>query len=236
MIRFHVSVHDVMPETLDHVERIVDELDAAGHAPATLLVVPGRNWTDSDLERLRRYAHRGHPLAGHGWTHTVPAIRNLYHLAHSLLISRRAAEHLALDRLGIEALVSRCRRWFERHDLPAPDLYVPPAWALGPVSARQLQGTGFRYIETLSGLHDTRSGRIRRLPLLGFEADTRIRAVLLRRFNAVNRWLAETRTGAARLAIHPRDPGLCLGDDLRGLIRDARDTVKLDELMAPLVA
>ncbi|MEM9208071.1 MAG: polysaccharide deacetylase family protein, partial [Pseudomonadota bacterium] len=204
MKRYLVSVHDVMPETLDRVDGLIEELERHGWPPATLLVVPGRGWQDDGVARLRDYADRGYELAGHGWTHSVPTIRNLRHRLHSVLISRRAAEHCALDALGVETLMRRCRQWFDARSLPAPSLYVPPAWALGPVSPRRLTGAGFRYLETLSGIHDFMTGRTARLPVLGFEADTAFRAAFLRLSNASALRFAP-RASAIRLAIHPND-------------------------------
>ncbi len=232
MIRYLVSVHDVMPETLGRVERILAELEQHGWPPATLLVVPGRDWGDDDLERLRGYAERGHELAGHGWTHSVPRIRNLRHRLHSVLISRRAAEHYALDALGVETLMRRCRQWFDAQSLPAPTLYVPPAWALGPAKATGLTNTGFRYLETLSGIHDFHTGRTARLPVLGYEADTAFRAAFLRLSNASALRLG-ARRGAVRLAIHPDDLELRLAQDLRAVIREKPSTTEISRLRAP---
>lgn len=230
-MRYLASVHDVMPETLDRVDRILAELDQHGWPPATLLVVPGRDWTDDSLARLHGYADRGHELAGHGWTHSVPRIRNLRHRVHSVLISRRAAEHYSLDALGVETLMRRCRQWFDVQGLPAPSLYVPPAWALGPGSASRLSGVGFRYLETLSGIYDFKTGRVARLPVLGYEADTRLRASLLRWSNTSALRLGRAR-GAVRLAIHPSDLQLKLADDLLAVIRQSPATAEISELKA----
>ena len=230
-MRYLASVHDVMPETLDRVDRILAELDQHGWPPATLLVVPGRDWADDSLARLHDYADRGHALAGHGWTHSVPRLRNLRHRVHSALISRRAAEHYSLDGLGVETLMRRCRQWFDVQGLPAPSLYVPPAWALGPVSASRLAGVGFRYVETLSGIHDFKTGRVARLPVLGYEADTRLRALLLRGSNASALGLGRVR-GAVRLAIHPYELELKLADDLLAVIRQSPATAEISELRA----
>ncbi len=231
MTRYLVSVHDVMPESLGRVDRILGELEQNGWPPATLLVVPGRDWSAEQLQRLRGYAERGYELAGHGWTHTVPRIRNLRHRLHSLLISRRAAEHYALDALGVETLMRRCRQWFDAQGLPAPWLYVPPAWALGPASAARLGNTGFRYLETLSGIYDLHSGRTARLPVLGFEADTALRAAFLRLSNASAVKLGERR-GAVRLAIHPYDLELRLANDLLTVIRQEPAATEISELKA----
>src|SRR5699024_9738551 len=119
--------------------------------PVTLLIVPGRDWQKPDLARLRAWIDDGHRLAGHGWHHRARRIEGLKHRVHSLLVSRGCAEHLALDRNGIVDLIARNRHWFSDHDLPAPELYVPPAWALGPVRAADLETTGFTRVETISG-------------------------------------------------------------------------------------
>jgi len=207
------SVHDVVPETLPLAERIVDRLEGAGHGPVLLLVVPGRAWGAPDLARLANLAQRGHPLAGHGWCHAISGYRNAYHRIHSALISRNAAEHLSLAPQEIVQLIRDCRQWFEDRDLPAPQTYVPPAWAMGPVPRRQLSGLGFRYFEYMTGIYDSEDQRMRRLPLLGFEADTAVRALALHCSNAINSWLARG-VGRARLAIHPYDEELLLASSL----------------------
>ena len=208
-----VSVHDVMPETLGKVVDIVRTLEEGGHGPATLLVVPGRAWQAAHLDTLRRFVAAGHTLAGHGWRHQIRGYRSLSHRLHGLLISRNVAEHLEHDAAGIRALIRDCRSWFDEHKLPAPELYVPPAWAMGRIHKQQLHGLGFRYFEYLSGIYDAKSGDMRRIPLQGFEADTRFRAAFLRLSNSVNRTLAQ-RSGMLRVAIHPSDPDLFLADDL----------------------
>lgn len=208
-----VSVHDVMPQTLDRVAGILARLEAAGTGGVSLLVVPGAGWTAHTLDRLHGMLARGHTLAGHGWYHRCPSIRGLKHRLHSALISRDVAEHLALDAAGIEALIRRCGEWFPRHGLPQPHTYVPPAWAMGGIPRSRLYGLGFRYFETLTGVFDAGAGRFRRLPLAGFEADTRLRALTLRAVNRVCASLASP-DRPLRIAIHPRDPELLLARDL----------------------
>lgn len=234
-MRFLVSIHDVMPETLSDVERIIAELAKAGWPPATLLVVPGRDWKPETIGWLRRHSERGHPLAGHGWCHSVPRLRSARHWLHSVLISRRAAEHYSLDALGVETLVRRCRGWFDRQRLPVPELYVPPAWAAGPARPREIARAGFRYVETLGGIYDHREGRQISLPVIGYEADTAFRAFCLRRLNAINLRRARG-VGAVRLAIHPKDLDLRLADDLRAIIESAPPTAAIEDLQAVMTA
>ena len=210
-----ISIHDVMPETLDRVATILGYLGDAGvTGGATLLVVPGKDWSDDDISRLRNWAGNGHELAGHGWTHEASRISGFRHWLHSRLISRNVAEHLALDEAGIRQLVADCHAWFGKRALPPPSLYVPPAWAMGPIDLASLQELPFRYYETLSGTYDADADQFVRTPLLGFEADTRFRAMSLRLFNLINRGIARLR-GQVRLAIHPRDFELLLASDLQ---------------------
>lgn len=216
------SIHDVMPETLPQVASILDTLRAAGAEHVTLLVVPGRSWDKSGLEQLRRWQRAGCELAGHGWRHHVEGLRGFYPRMHGLLLSRKAGEHLALEPPGILALMARSHAWFRTRGLGDPSVYVPPAWAMGRLPRRSLRSQPFRFVETLSGVHDTVSGRFRRLPVVGFEADTRGRALTLSVINSLMRPLAARRP--LRLAIHPNDPNLHLGRTLVRCIERIRST------------
>jgi len=217
-MRLLVSIHDVMPATLDRVERIFDRLVAARLLPVTLLVVPGTGWRHQDLARLRAMLAAGAQPAGHGWRHKVRHVRGVKHRLHSALISRRAAEHLALSRREILRLMLGNHRWFGDHGLPEPGLYVPPAWAMGPVPRRLLDRLPFDRFETLAGVYDARGRRFHRLPLVGFEADTAFRSVTVRGSNRVNRVLAQASGRPLRLGIHPDDFELKLAADLEAMI------------------
>lgn len=213
-----VSVHDLMPETLSPVLDILARLGEAGLAPATLLVVPGCDWSRDQLRTLKSLERAGHELAGHGWRHRAERIAGPGHWLHSRLISRQVAEHLCLTEDQIAALIGRCFGWFGDVGLQAPALYVPPAWAMGPIARTRLATLPFRYYEALTGIYDAARDRFRRLPLLGYEADDRLRAWSLRLSNGLNRaWANSDRP--LRLAIHPRDLALRLDADL---LRDLR--------------
>lgn len=224
-----VSIHDVMPETLPRVRSLLARVERAGLAPATLLVVPGRDWSDADLDALRRIAARGHELAGHGWTHHVERFGSLRHRLHALLLSRRAAEHLSHSHEQVLRIIRDCRQWFDDNELPSPSLYVPPAWAMGPVSRDEVRGLGFRYFETLGGIYDADTRRFMRLPVVGFEADTWLRAAALRLSNAFNRLLGR-RAGAVRLSIHPFDAELELSDYLERCLGENRQALTVESL------
>ena len=111
-MRAYLSVHDVMPHTLDRVRALLGgplSRFPAGHVP--LLVVPGREWNEADLAQLRDWQAAGHPLAGHGWMHRVERYGGWRHRVHAALISRDVAEHLALEAEGILDLMCRCHAW-----------------------------------------------------------------------------------------------------------------------------
>ncbi|MBA1145914.1 DUF2334 domain-containing protein [Ectothiorhodospiraceae bacterium WFHF3C12] len=225
-----ISIHDVMPETLPQTAAILRLLGHAGIPRATLLVVPGRRWSVADLDTLRYWSRLGHRLAGHGWSHHVDRHRSVHGRLHGRLFSRQAAEHLALDAPGVLHLMHRNYQWFASHDLPRPGLYVPPAWALGALARGDLTRQPFRQIETLTGVYDTASGAFTTLPVIGFEADTPWRAVALRASNALARRLTLGRP--LRIAIHPHDPHLRLGEALRRTLARVDRCLHYDELLA----
>lgn len=225
-----VSIHDVMPATLDRVERIFARLVEARLLPVTLLIVPGTGWRRDDLVRLRAMLDAGAEPAGHGWCHEARHVRGVGHRLHSALISRMAAEHLALSRREILRLMLRNHRWFSGHGLPAPGLYVPPAWAMGAVPRHLLDRLPFEQFETLAGVYDARVRKFHRLPLAGFEADTPFRAASVRGFNVLNRGLARTSQRPLRLGIHPDDFELKLADDLEAMIAAGGDCLGYADL------
>jgi predicted deacetylase len=219
-----VSIHDVMPHTLERVDRIINWLDARDVPPVTLLVVPGRPWEPQQIERLQQLAAAGHELAAHGWHHRTRP-RRLYHRLHAALISRNVAEHLDFDSPGILALMQRSHNWFTDNGLPRPDFYVPPAWALGSMKKSDLAQLPYQMIETTRGLiHLVRDGglptiQFQKLPLTGYEADTPLRKFFLRRWNAAQANAAARKNLPLRISIHPDDLELRVADQMEQHIR-----------------
>lgn len=208
----HLSIHDVMPSTLDAVEDLIGRCLAYGWDPPVLLVVPGRTWDENSLARLRCWAKAGHPLAGHGWHHEIDDFGGLWHRIHSGLISKRVAEHLCLDAAGILALMRRCHAWFIDQGLSPSGLYVPPAWALGSLPRRRLVEQPFSHVETLRGIYSVTEGRWRYRRLLGYEAGNRFQQAALTVSNALNR--GRPPAGGLRIGLHPRDAQLPLAGAL----------------------
>ena len=210
----HLSIHDVMPETLPAVRGLIRQCHEAGWPPPVLLVVPGRDWTPAALRQLHDWQSAGHEIAGHGWVHRIDHYGGIGHRLHAALISRQVAEHLCLDAEGILALMRRCYAWLTVQGLHGPRLYVPPAWALGRVPLSRLNEQPFPYVETLRGIVEVSTGRWQSRALLGYEAGNPFQARALRVSNAVNR--ARARRGAGlRIGLHPHDPELALAEDLR---------------------
>lgn len=210
-----LSIHDVMPDTLPRVAEILALLRIHKITTCTLLVVPGKGWQPDQLRQLRQWADEGWSLAAHGWHHRARHIRGLYHRLHAAVLSRDVAEHLALSPAQRIDLITESHAWFRCVDLPAPSLYVPPAWALGRLPADRLPNLPFRCLESLSGLHFPASGLQHRLPLTGYEADTPARAAFLRFFNATQFKLARLTRRSLRISIHPHDLHLHLATQLR---------------------
>lgn len=208
------SIHDVMPETLHEVEGLLEQFVRRHRPLPALLVVPDRDWTRDQVRRLHEWEQSGAELIAHGWRHqTTP--RRIYHRLHSLLISRNVAEHLALDTSGVRALMRRSRAWFGEQGLALPETYIPPAWALG-MSPRELTRLPYRRVETLRGVQLVNNGAVdfRSLPLLGFEADSPLRALFLRQFNRRQLRRAIRDQVPLRISIHPHDANFRLKNDL----------------------
>ncbi|WP_439101491.1 DUF2334 domain-containing protein [Congregibacter sp.] len=225
-----LSIHDVMPETLDDVQKLLELIAGSGLAPPALLVVPGRNWQHDEITQLRAWVSGGCELIAHGWHHHTKPTR-LRHRLHALLLSRNVAEHLAFDRDEIVALMQRSQDWFSRQGLPRPTTYIPPAWALG-LSPRELTLQPFDHVETLSGLYSKGSGTVRfkALPLLGFEADNGFRALFLRLWNGLQRRQAQRRGRPLRISIHPHDGELRLRKDLETILASRWTCLHYDQI------
>lgn len=206
-----------MPSTLDNVVQILDRLESIPNEKITLLVVPGLDWKEHQLDQIRQWQESGIQLAGHGWVHTCRGINTWYHRFHSLFISRNVAEHLSLNSDEVAALVQRCHQWFDANGLPVSELYVPPAWALGKWQHNSWEKVPFSAIETLQGLF-TSDGQLKKLPLVGFEADTHFRALFLRTFNRLSLTSAAKRNLPVRISIHPNDFNLYLSSYLQELV------------------
>ena len=223
-----ISIHDVMPETRQRVQALLARMPLSVPPQAVfLLVVPGRDWSAGDRDWLRSLQQRGYPLAGHGWFHRCAPPRTLYHRLHSALLSRDAAEHLSLDPYAIAGLIRANYRWFQHQGMAPPELYVPPAWAKGPIRPAVMRSLPFRYYESLTGVYDAARDRFCRLPVIGFEADTPARAMLLRPINRMQLSLARWLQRPVRIAIHPGDPQLHLAQDLRTTLASVRSPVTL---------
>lgn len=226
-----VSLHDVMPDTFEDVRWWLNNwLADIPPENLTLLVVPGLDWQPDQLEQLRAWQQQGYELAGHGWRHRARRISTVYHRLHSALVSRQAAEHLSLSEAELTDLLQRNYEWFAHHDFQSPQLYVPPAWALGQLGPKAQRHLPFRYLETTAGFHDLQRRRFRVLPLAGFEADQRWRVPSLRLWNGLNRGLA-TSQRALRLSIHPHDHRYHLADSLQRWLSEGIEAVNYRQVL-----
>jgi predicted deacetylase len=216
-----ISIHDATAESLADVAAIADLLSSAGCCSADILVVCGSNWSPRDIDVLRGLEERGFRLQGHGWSHRAGPRRNWFHRLHSWTLSRDVAEHLSKPAEEIRALIARSYDWFGRHLLQPPSMYVPPAWAMGALGRDALRTLPYRYYETITGIYDAHADRFRRLPLIGFEADTWLRAGFLRCFNGANRMSGWVTGRPIRLSIHPQDLRLRLRRALTTAIQTA---------------
>ena len=230
MIDALFSIHDVMPETLGEVEALLEEFRRRDVPLPALLVVPGRAWTQAQVDQLRALEAQGAELIAHGWAHeTTP--KSLIHRIHAALISRNVAEHLAYDRDGVLRLMQRSHGWFLENGLSAPGTYIPPAWALG-INRKQLAGTPYRNVEVLGGVLQRSDGgfSLHRFPLLGFEADSWFRAAFLRLWNDLQEAKTHRNQVPLRISIHPYDAQLRLAAELCTVLDKRWNYLRYDHL------
>ena len=214
------SFHDLCPETMPMALELLTLLAEHGKKETTLLIIPGLFKNSASIGELKKLLRKfpGARSAGHGWSHKTVRKTTVYHYLHSKLISRDVGEHLSRSEAEIYELINSCHGWFATHDLPEPELYVPPAWAMGKISRNTIDTLPFRYYEYQSGIYDRKLKRFQYIPVIGFEADTRARQAALIIWNYFNIKISKY-AGSLRVAIHPFDLELKLGSDLKELIR-----------------
>jgi predicted deacetylase len=227
-----LSIHDVSSRSLPSVQEILAILTPRQVQHCTLLVIPGSGWTPPTLDILRDLQRRGCILAGHGWCHRSIAPRNLYHRLHSRVASREVAEHLSRQPRELKSLIQRCYEWFAVTQLPPPELYVAPAWAMGALEKSMLNRLPFSMVEYATGVYHTGCNIYQPLPLVGFEADTALRALLLRGWNRINYAIACRSGRPLRVAVHPFDLRFGLAGQLRSMLIRHRHCRNYTDLFA----
>ena len=227
-----ISIHDCMPETMDKIQSILKWLKERNIPPVTLLVVPGKNWTENHLSLLQEYVQEGHTLAAHGWHHhTQP--KKILHRIHSLILSKEVAEHLDLNQQGIFKLLNKSYQWFIQKKLPPPTLYVPPAWALGAINKKTLSKTLYKQIEVTRGLihlNSNKKAQLQILPLTGYEADSPFRVRFLSKWNQLQQNQAQIKSLPLRISIHPNDLDLPIAWQLNQQIKSVQTFLNYSDL------
>ena len=211
-----LSIHDIMPETLGRVMKLIAMLEKNNIVNATCLIVPGRSWDDKQIQKLHDLESMGFDLAGHGWNHLIKHKKSFYHYFHSVLLSRDVAEHLSLTSEEIIQLMLQCADWFGDNNFKTPYTYVPPAWAIGDVTWEDLSVLPYMAYETLTGIYH--KDTFHTLPLVGYEADNLFRTVSVKILNKTNNLFSIITNRPLRLSIHPYDLELGLASDLKNIL------------------
>jgi predicted deacetylase len=227
-----ISIHDCMPETMDKIQYILKWLKERHVPPVTILVVPGKNWSENQLSLLKQFTEEGHTLAAHGWHHHTQA-KKILHRIHSLIISKDVAEHLDLNQQGILELINKSCQWFIQKQLPAPSLYVPPAWALGAINKKTLTKTSVKQIEVTRGvihLSSSHKPKLQTLPLTGYEADSPFRVCFLSKWNQFQQRQAQNKSLPLRISIHPYDLDLPIAEQLEQQLKSVETFLNYTDL------
>jgi len=124
----------------------------------------------------------------------------------------------------------RSHDWFAQQGLPSPRLYVPPAWALGKVSAPALANLPFAHVEVLQGFIEVESQKRIRTAMVGFEADVPWRALAVRLWNLGQLAQQKVLRQPLRIGLHPFDRRLLLANDLDRLLSRTFDFIVVHQL------
>ena len=213
-----VSIHDITPETIPAMLDIIKLLKNMNIFPASLFIVPGVKWSTENLNTIRELQNAGYELVCHGWLHECGEKKTIMHKIHGAILSRNAAEHLSRSAENIAELITRGFHWFNEAGLGQPAFYAPPAWAMGGISLHALRELPFKYYEFLTGFYHCRARSFYRLPLVGYEADTRQRVPSLVLMNMLNEGFAHCFSRPLRIAIHPDDFSYLLAESLKSIL------------------
>ena len=227
-MKSYISIHDVSPHNLNDIENIIFTLNNQyGIKKICLLVIPGLNWNKQQIKSLQKWQNEGLEIAAHGWVHRAEQNKTLYHRIHSMMMSANSAEHLSKKRQDVYNMMKKSYNWFINNGFQKPLLYVPPAWALGKITKKDLSRLSFTHYECTTGI--IHKHKYCFLPLLGFEEKTFMRSILRRFFNSLNYFIAYF-TGLIRISIHPDDFKLYLNVDMKKYLSKSYETILLSEL------
>ena len=228
-MKSYISIHDVTPKNLENIEKIIFLLNNKFNInKICILVIPGLHWDQNQINKLKVWQNQGIEIAAHGWQHVSQSNKSIYHKIHSLIISKNCAEHLSKDASDIINLIHKSYDWFISNGFKKPLLYVPPAWALGNITKKDLSELKFSYFECTTGLIFNQKYIF--IPLIGFEEKNFIMALIRKFFNGLNYFMAYF-TGIIRIAIHPDDFNLYLKKDISKYLSIKYNYVLLNDLI-----
>ena len=147
--RFAVVVHDVAPVFLPQLATIVEALAPRVGRSVAGAVVPcwhGRSIEGAEAGFGRFVAGAFGEVLQHGYTHRQdrPGVLSLF--------TRRSDELVGLPREEVGRRLALGRDLLRRVLGRAPAGFVPPAWQVGRLTARELRGCGFHYLATFGAI------------------------------------------------------------------------------------
>lgn len=227
-MKYYISIHDASPNNFQLIKKIVHILiNKYQINKFCILVIPGLDWQDIQIQQLLSWQQSGLEIAAHGWRHRCERKKNIYHLIHGLIISDNSAEHLSKNKNAIFNLIIKSYNWFVDNKFVPPTLYVPPGWALGKINSKDFLHLPFFNYECTTGL--CFKNQYLFLPLIGFKASSLSRGMLQRLCNTFNYLIARF-IGIVRITIHPNDFQLVLSKDANNYLSNVNDTILLKEL------
>lgn len=212
-----VSIHDVSPRTREVTESMLKELENAGVARTSLLVIPNHHRQGHFLDDtafcgwLREKTNAGHEAVIHGYFHQRSRRENesLFSKLTTRVYTADEGEFYDIGEERAHAAVTKAQGEFAGLGLH-PTGFIAPAWLLSDAGEAALKRAGICYTTRLTNVLDLRSGDIHSSQSMVYSVRSGWRRVVSLGWNALLFW----RLGSnplLRIGIHPPDyryPGI----------------------------
>ena len=205
-----VVLHDVSPESWAIYRDFIDAVDAMGHVPLTLLVVPDFHH-QFQLDRfpdfrnaIERRIARGDEVVLHGYFHNddSPLRSNPWNLFMRSIYTHEG-EFYSLDEMRAAERLERGLELFSRYQWPVSG-FVAPAWLMSKGTKAALGNLPLTYTSSLTGLYRLPDWKPLDAPTLVWSSHSAWRRLASRYWNRLS--LAHSLySPMLRLGLHPAD-------------------------------
>jgi len=206
-----ISIHDVSPSTRKRSQEILGDLQRAGIAKTSLLVIPNHHYRgliseDTEFASwIREKVSEGHEAVLHGFYH-LREKQNSDGTMNALITQSYTAgegEFFDPSRERARELLQAGRTAFAACGLDAKG-FIAPAWLLGSEAEAAVKQEGFEYTTRIATVADFTNGRVYAARSLVWSVRARWRRICSLVWNQAL-FLTLRKAPLLRIGIHPPD-------------------------------